>query len=457
MGTLSQAGSEGIVSMKRGEVSLVLAGTVRIPSCCPVDKVGNSKGEKMNKNTILSAYIPGIQSSDGRFSGKVNIPLSSFKLCVIAILCLCAKDGYGATYTAEKGKLTPLFRENQTLTFNTDGATSSGQGATLIGFTSAASTAINSCQSSSSSSAWSTSTSYRTVDQLDGYYGIKITDGVLLVPTNMNFISTMRNSSAQNITGTLTTDEFGNRSVSDGQDAMFSPNRWCSTIFSYATLMTNTSGISTSGSGSVDWAVYVSPTAAAGTYPIPTVYWTRAALYGTNGTRYLSSSVNNNSVQVLEPMSCTITQPDTIAFGEINLTGNVNDQVLAYSGKKNLVVNCLNGDSNPASISVTGVKGRYTDTLKMTMIDAPAEPAPAEIRGFIGRGAADWPGSGICDGSKNYDGYIAFDASLNQQIALENNLQPGVNNIPYSFTLCSNAGTNTGSATATATINLTWN
>jgi hypothetical protein len=403
----------------------------------------------MNKKIVIAADL---------FSYNRNIRLCLFKICVFFIVMLyqCSNKGYSAIYPIEKGKLTPLFNETKTLTFKTDGSRDSGQGATLIGFTSAATTAINSCQSDSTSSTWSASTSYRTVTNIDGYSGILITSGVLLVPTNMSFSSTMKNSSSKEKTGILTTDEFGNRSVSGGDSAMFSPNRWCSTIFSNASKMSSTI-YSNTGSGSVDWAVYVSPTATAGTYTIPTVYWARAALYGNNGTSYSSSSVNSNSVKVVNPMKCSISQPSTIEFGEINLTGSVDEQVMAYSGKKNLVVNCTDGYSNPATISVTGEKGRYTDTLKMTMVDAPAEPAPAEIRGFIGRGAANWPGSGICDTSKSYDGYIVFDSSSNQQIALDNNLLTGVNKIPYSFTLCSTAGTNTGAATATATINLTWN
>lgn len=410
----------------------------------------------MNKNAIITTYM---QRSAGWCSGKEYIPLSSFKLCVfvIVMLCLYSRNGYCA-YIAEKGKLTFLTTETKTLNYTSNGLHNSGQGATLVGFTGVAATSENSCQSNVSSSVWSYSTSYRTVTNIDGYYGILISTGILLVPTNMAFTSTIY-SGGRATTGTLTTDNYGVRTVSGGKDAMYNPSRWCSTVVSNATLDTTANNSVTSGNGSVEWAVYVSPTATAKNYSIPSLYWVRVQLFGLQSTVYSQSSISGQSLQVVEPMSCTITQPDTVAFGEINLTGNVNGQVLAYSGKKNLVVNCLNGNGNsyPATISVTGAKGRDTDTLKMTMTDAPAEPAPAEIRGFIGRGAADWPGSGICDGSKSYDGYIAFDASLNQQIALENNLQPGVNNIPYSFTLCSNAGTNTGPATATATINLTWN
>lgn len=406
----------------------------------------------MNKSIITTASM---QSGANQSLGKGDIPLLLLKSCLFFGAMLCLRNGYSAVYSVEKGKLTLLFNESKTATLRTDGAKSSGQGATLLGFTGAASTAMNSCQANTTGS-WSASTSYYTVTTLEGYTGISIASGVLLVPGNLNFQSSLLGANnSTTYAATLTTDEFGTRSVSAGNTASYNPNRWCSTIFSNIGGVTSLSSQNSSGSGNVNWSVYVSSTAVTGTYTIPPLYWTRAVLYGNNGTAYVASGLNGSSVKVVSPMSCTITPPSSIAFGEINITGGGDNQVLAYSGKKNLVVNCLNGVSNPATISVTGTKGRYTDTLKMTMVDDSAKTAPAEIRGFIGKGEGNWP-DGICNGSKDYDGYIAFDSSLNQQIPLADNLQPGVNNIPYSFTLCSNTGTNTGSATATATINLTW-
>ncbi|EIY1065519.1 hypothetical protein MME56_004576 [Escherichia coli] len=156
---------------------------------------------------------------------------------------------------------------------------------------------------------------------------------------------------------------------------------------------------------------------------------------------------------LVDPLVCSIIQPDIITFGEVNITKIINGQVLAYSGLKNLQVNCDGADSL-ATISVTGTPGSQVNTLKMVMKDSPDSPAPAEIRGFIGSG--NWPNSGFCDDNSSFTGGVNFDATKNQKIII-GSLTKGINNIPYSFTLCSTGEKNSGEADSTATINITWN
>ncbi|WP_148699045.1 hypothetical protein [Morganella morganii] len=117
-----------------------------------------------------------------------------------------------------------------------------------------------------------------------------------------------------------------------------------------------------------------------------------------------------------------------------------------------LIVTCSGGSGSGfvASVKVTGDKGRYTNTLKMNMADA-TKAAPAEIRGIIG---PDTPNFGICDGDGDYPGWIQF--TPNGRVIKVGDLSAGHNEIPYSFTVCSNGGSILGKASAMATLDLTW-
>lgn len=199
--------------------------------------------------------------------------------------------------------------------------------------------------------------------------------------------------------------------------------------------------------------VHVGPNAVRNNTYTPST--TSLSYYVRDSTRITSAVLP--TIMIADPLECTISPPDTITFGEINITSASNGQVLAYSGIKNLQVNCLyNGaNSRPATIQVTGNVGRYTDTLRMYWDDSSVSTdTPAEIRGFIG---APLPSAGECNGKNNgYTNYITFQASANQQISI-GNLSTGTNIIPYSFSLCSNGIQADGDANAQAVINLTWN
>ena len=190
--------------------------------------------------------------------------------------------------------------------------------------------------------------------------------------------------------------------------------------------------------------LYIGSNATPGTYFIPEV---KFQYFCVNAAPVLLASTITVKKREL---ACTISTPGVIDFGSFNVKGHKDGAVLGVRNG-NLTVNCSsNGNSSAtAKVSVTGEKGRYTNALKMTM--TPSAAAPAEIRGFIGPGITQ---NGVCDGNSNYPGWIQF-TNATQNINL-GSFKTGTNSIPYSFSLCSTGGANTGKASATATINLSW-
>lgn len=159
-----------------------------------------------------------------------------------------------------------------------------------------------------------------------------------------------------------------------------------------------------------------------------------------------------DTYRVVGQLECSISAPPVIDFHKVNLSGNEVDGTLLTNETGKITVNCT-GDPDAelnATVTVNGTKARYTDTLKMTMTNSTAM-APAEIRGFIG---PDITQMGVCEGSANYPGMIQFTDS-NQHINA-GILKPGSNTIPYNFSLCSTGKYTLGEATATATLNISW-
>lgn len=148
-----------------------------------------------------------------------------------------------------------------------------------------------------------------------------------------------------------------------------------------------------------------------------------------------------------ETLECTISSPPTIDFGNVNLTGQEKDgDILSYSNG-NLNVSCSGSATGAtATISVSGDKGRYTDTLQLT-----GTSDSAEIRGVIGNPVTP---TGSC--SAKADGYNNFITFSNGTPVNIGKITSGNNQIPYSFTLCSKGIYSLGKANATATISLDW-
>lgn len=79
------------------------------------------------------------------------------------------------------------------------------------------------------------------------------------------------------------------------------PTRWCATVVSSASQIAQPAGSYSDGGGVVQWDVYVDSTVSPGDYTLPNIYWTRALLYGTNGTTYAPPTMCGMTVHVNAP------------------------------------------------------------------------------------------------------------------------------------------------------------
>lgn len=345
--------------------------------------------------------------------------------------------GSGKTWFVEKGKLTPLSEEPITLSVANTGTTSN------IAEIFANAITIDTINSSGNCLA----KKFNTFKSVDGYTGLEISPGVLLVlegailgtalPGSLtqppkNFSVTFSSQGVQTIDNAFL---IGDQFCVSGYSSSYSPNRASGTNPLVAT-------------GTIKYSVYVSASASL-PVTIPG-HWRFLKETGPVATQQFI--VSGDVIEIEK--SCTIYPPSPINFGTIDLSGAVNGQVLAYSNGS-LTVNCSGGSSSPATIQVTGDTGRYSDTLKMNWNDSSVSTStPAEIRGFIG---TPLPAAGECNGVNNgYTNYIIFKASENQKISI-GYIDSGTYTIPYSFSLCSNGIKADGDANAQAVINLTWN
>ncbi|HHR6079991.1 TPA: hypothetical protein ACS7ZY_002376 [Providencia alcalifaciens] len=215
----------------------------------------------------------------------------------------------------------------------------------------------------------------------------------------------------------------------------------------------NLSGQGGSTTGSVKVGIYVPENTPLGTTG------TLESLYINRGTPSdvpdSAGKIIGTGVEyvVVGQLACTVLAPPIVDFRNVRLSGNETDGTILANETGNVTVNC-SGDADAeldATMSVTGTQARYTNTLKMNMVDSTAA-APAEIRGLIGPGIVQ---TGVCDGNSSHLGWIQF-TNKNQNIAA-GKLKSGSNTIPYNFTLCSTGAYTLGVAEATATLNIYWN
>ena len=196
--------------------------------------------------------------------------------------------------------------------------------------------------------------------------------------------------------------------------------------------------------------LYAGPEAKPGTYTVPKlgVWYFSGVTLETQTT-----TVNSYNFNVISnKLECTVSPPSIIDFGQINLQGKKDGDSLGVR-TGDLSISCTNSN-NPAAtakatVSVTGTTARTNNTLRMNL-EGSAE-APAEIRGLIGQNIQK---TTICDGGTSYSGLIDF-ANTSQALDI-GTFNVGNNTVPYSFSLCANGGNNMGTASATATINVTW-
>ncbi|HAE77677.1 hypothetical protein JC794_07340 [Morganella morganii] len=203
-------------------------------------------------------------------------------------------------------------------------------------------------------------------------------------------------------------------------------------------------GVTITSRVNTDIYIYIGPNAVLGnSYNIPEV---RLAMqeHGTNST---SSNISGAmDITVRAPRICTVKTDNTITFPAVDITDAVNAKALANKAG-NFAITCDDTTNAPVTVEMQGLKGRYTDTMALTMTDG--TNAPAEIRGFIG---SDIPLGGECNGSLNgYTGIVYFipNAGLEKMP-----FKPG--SYKYNWVLCSTGAYKTGKATGSAKMVVSW-
>ncbi|MEM8180907.1 hypothetical protein Q4R69_04165 [Morganella morganii subsp. sibonii] len=143
---------------------------------------------------------------------------------------------------------------------------------------------------------------------------------------------------------------------------------------------------------------------------------------------------------------CTVSTDNTITFPPADITSATDGQALANK-TGNIAINCDDDSDDFVNVEIQGSKGRYTDSMILTMTDG--TNAPAEVRGFIG---PDIPLGGECNGRLNgHNGVVYFvpNAGL-EKIPL----RPGTHK--YNWVLCSTGVYKTGKATGSAKMVVNW-
>lgn len=363
-----------------------------------------------------------------------------------------------ATYTVEVGNFQALgisdsWNINIPL-FSTARYTSAGSG--IVGFTKSGNLrgGYSLCSNTNN---WFTggefSTDVHTVESIDGYNGIRVAEGVILVPMNLN--ASGSGAFANSLSGDANDMKQFNSSVASNDKGLrnnigskSNPYLWCSSLqdIDDPYRWVRTEGGNASSSGTVYWGIYASATAAAGTYAIPNIFIGQSILNINPLYQFTPSTLQSSSIVVRRPLECRITSPTSINFGPVNITGVSTGHLLA-SQFKELEINCASDTADAVADMTIIFSGKYSDgNWGRLDITNNANENMAYIRGrYINA-------SGSCAIDKVNE--VGFDGESG--IKKINAVKNGIVKLPITWSLCSNASGLLGQGNAQATINVNW-
>lgn len=279
----------------------------------------------------------------------------------------------------------------------------------------------------------------------DGVIGVVLAPDVIITLEG-SYSGSTTSLAAQSASWTFTAGK--DPVLKSGTDAAFFPNcldDWFPVCLGTTTRTGMMVVSNYSGHSSIRPALWIGPQAQAGTYVVPSIHLM-------SGGYALSAG---QITLVENTMECVISAPPVIDFGTVNIFGRdfSDDTAVLGSYSGSLGISCTAGvpdAESSATVSVLGNTGRYTRTLALTLEDG--SPSPAEIRGYMGSGI---PNEGLCEGG-GLDSWLAF-GNPDRKIPI-GSLSVGYNAVPYNFSLCPNRNPSnvTGRASATATINVSW-
>ena len=180
-------------------------------------------------------------------------------------------------------------------------------GASLVGFLKT----YSSNELCVSGNSWLSEIGFHKVITIDGYTGIEVANGIILVPMNMNVSGSGEYGDNKNNRQTFNTSETSNGKGFRGKTGSYSnPNMWCSTLQPIDSSYTEVIGVTRTSSGSTNWGVYVSNNAAFGIYNIPDIFIGPNYINGgSNMPSREVSKLNGNSISVQRPLRCSIISP----------------------------------------------------------------------------------------------------------------------------------------------------
>lgn len=282
---------------------------------------------------------------------------------------------------------------------------------------------------------------------IDGYCGIPVdasnTD-IIYIPSGTVYAQFKTSYTGSVVDGTV---QFNTKTPTFNKAQIYSPYAcFPQSPNSQSYYVNGGANERTTINANLDWYIYAPASAKARSISVDQI--SIVGVFSETGSSRVA--IPQNDITVRNVLTCAISPPSVVDFGTVNITGANNDDILAnVSGELNISCTGNQGVSFPSRVKVTGDVGRYSNTLKMTLDNS--NTAPAEIRGFIGAGIQQ---IAVCDGNTAYPGWIRFlsGGGYNDGGVLSN----GVNKIPYSFTLCATGKSDTGNATAQATIDIDW-
>lgn len=272
--------------------------------------------------------------------------------------------------------------------------------------------------------------------------GIRIAPDIIvgLTGTASGDLTPTRNSNYTIITRTGT---WGSSGVFDSSAADTAPNyTWCGGYAGGNSQLYFKKGHQYSSKFTGSWFVYIGPNAKAGVYPLKAILLGRGQYYPGAAT----TLINAGNITYQPPRECTVKTDNTITFPAADVTDAVNAKALANK-TGDFTITCDDATNAPVTVEIQGPKGRYTNTMALTMTDG--TNAPAEVVGYIG---SDIPLGGECNGATNgYSGIVFFVPNAGKE---KISLKPG--SYKYNWVLCSTGEYKTGKATGSAKMVVNW-
>lgn len=289
---------------------------------------------------------------------------------------------------------------------------------------------------------------------MGGYTGYEFSPGFLLVlysGTLSGSRALYSNGSSQNYSYSFSFSSMGVLSPTTNTESA-----WCADPRKTYNLGTSAYPVAPNGQtmGSVKTGIYVSSSVSANTsVTVPSYYINRGRPVDSGQGGPLIKGTGQSYNIAGDKLKCTISAPPTIDFGVIQGLGlKENSFISQKTGDIN--VNCSNENGmniiNNVKVQVLGTTAGYNYILPLR--NENNELAPGEIRGWINR-----PADQTCSGNGSLTNGLFFNDSSKWYSGGE--LRAGANSIPYVFNLCGsgkNQVNNLGHASATATINISW-